>query len=370
MRVALDLRCLETASGTRGIGRYARELARACLAQAPSGWSFLGLSWSGLATTLGLEDVRCPPPRRGIGWTDRWLLPPLFRKHEVDLYHSTAYALPRGRAAGVALVLTVHDLVADLHPRALSMRHRLALRRTFGSARAAHRVVAVSETTRRALIARYPVQEERVVTVPNGVAPAFGPAAQGSPGPSGFPRPFLLYVGGFDPLKNVPFLLRVLRRLQDAAPEMHLVVAGEEGPRRLEILRAASDLGLTSRIHAPGFVSDEHLASAYAEASAFVFPSLYEGFGLPPLEAMAAGCPVVSSPAGALAEVLGEGAILREPEDPEVWARELLALYRDLSLRAACVRAGASRAARFTWEATARSTLDVYRQAREEAGHP
>ncbi len=366
MRIVLDLRCLDTASANRGIGRYARELAMSCLAQAPPEWEFFGLSWSRAGSRLGLLDIRCPSPRRGIGWTDRWVLPSVLRRHGADLYHSTAYALPVAGAHGVALVLTVHDLAADLHPRTLSLRHRLAFRRTYRSARAAHRVITVSEATRRALIDRYPVNEERIVAVPNGVARAFtsGDRPRIS---SGFPLPFLLYVGGLDPLKNVPFLIRVLRRLHQDVPDLHLVVVGEEGPRKGDLERIAAGEGVSSRVEAVGFVEDERLAAAYGEASAFVFPSRYEGFGLPPLEAMAAGCPVVSSPAGALAEVLGDGAILREPDDPEGWAQAILPLLRVPAERSERVRAGFRRAARFTWESTARRTLAVYEGAVLEA---
>jgi glycosyltransferase involved in cell wall biosynthesis len=361
VNVLLDLRCLETPSAQRGIGRYARELALALPRAAPE-WRFSALSWAGVGAALGVADVRYPGPRRGIGWADRWILPRLLRERGVDLYHSTAYALPTARTAGTALVLTVHDLVAELFPHALSLRHRLAFARTFRSAAAAQRVVTVSETTRRDLLARHALVPERVVAVPNGVSLRFrGPAA--SPAPSGFPRPFVLYVGGLDPLKNVLFLLDVVARAREESCDVHLVVAGEEGPRRRALALAAGRRGLSARVHAVGYLADDRLAAAYREALAFVFPSRYEGFGLPPLEAMAAGCPVVSSPAGALAEVLGDAAILCDPTNARPWASAIAMLLRDPAARGARVAAGVRRAASFTWERTALETLAVYRSA-------
>lgn len=362
MRILIDLRCLETASAGRGVGRYTREIVAALRPILPGGWRLAGLSWGDPATALGIERVPYRGPRRGIGFADRVLLPPLLRREGFGLYHSPVYALPRAGLRGVRLVLTVHDLAADVHPEGLSLRHRAAFRRTFRSARGADRVIAVSGTTRRELLERYEIDPARVVVVPNGVSPALA-APRGEGRPARWPRPFVLYVGGLDPLKNVEFLLGVVARCRRGGIGVHLVAAGEEGPRREGLLGAARAQGLEGAVVAPGRLTDEELAEAYREAAAFVFPSRYEGFGLPPLEAMAAGCPVVASPAGALREVLGGAAQLVEPDDEAGWAEAIAALLGDEDLRRARVAAGAERAARYTWEESARRTLDVYRAA-------
>ncbi len=365
VRILVDLRCLETASGSRGVGRYARELVRALPAAAPAGWEFAALSWSGVGAGLGLRDIRYPGPRRGIGIADRFLLPSLFRREGIGLYHSPVYALPAGGAQGTALVLTVHDLVAEVFPDALSWRHRQAFRRTFRSAAAAQRVITVSATTRRDLVAHYPLDEARIVPVPNGVASALTepPPAAAVATPS---RPFVLYAGGLDPLKNVSLLPRVLSRCRERGLRLALVLAGEEGPRRHALLRDAGALGVQESVEFLGYVDDGTLAALYRAALAFAFPSRYEGFGLPPLEAMAAGCPVVSTPCGALPEVLGDAALFAGPDDVDAWTGAIERLAVDPAGRARWISAGRERARAYTWARAARETVEVYRQALEE----
>ncbi len=366
--ILVDLRCLETPSGPRGVGRYTRELARALPAAAPAGWELAALSWSGKGAALGLRDVRYPGPRRGIGIADRFVLPPLFVRERIGLYHSPVYALPTTAARRTALVLTVHDLVAEVFPDALSWRHRQAFRRTFRSASAAHRVITVSETTRRDLAARYPLDEARIVPVPNGVGEALGAPSPADAAAAALPQPFVFYAGGLDPLKNVPLLLRVLARCRERGRPIVLVVAGEEGPRRDALLREAGALGVRDAVRALGHVDDAMLAAVYRAALAFVFPSRYEGFGLPPLEAMAAGCPVVSTPCGALAEVLSDAAQFAGPDDVDAWVGAIEVLAAEPASRARWVAAGRQRARGFSWARTARETVEVYRQALEEVG--
>ena len=368
MRILLDLRCLETGSAARGLGRHTRELARAVCGQAPAAVRMAGLSFEGNVTReLQLEDVRYPGPRRGITLSDRWLLPRLLRHVEIDLYHAPAFGVPARQPGGTALVLTVHDLIPEIFPGAVPLRARAAFRRIHRSARDADRVIAVSETTRRDLLARYPLPPERVVVVPNGVA---APFARARPGASRSPDPFLLYVGGLDATKNVPFLLEVLAEVRRQVPAMRLALAGETGPRREALVARARAAGLGEALDLLGFLDDGRLAAAYQEAAAFLFPSLYEGFGLPPLEAMAAGCPVVASPGGALPEVLGDAAWIAPFGDAAAWARAVVTLHRDIGRRRSLVDAGRAHAARYGWDRVGRETWEVYRSLLEPEPEP
>ena len=360
MRILLDLRCLETASAGRGLGRHTREVARAVRDAAPPAVRLAGLSFAGtISREMELEDVRYPGPRRGITFADRWLLPRLLRHEQVDLYHAPAYGLPGRGAPGTALVMTVHDLIADVLPETQSLRSRSAFRRIYRTTAAADRVIAISETTRRDLLARYPMPADRVVVVGNGVTETFAASGRGSGGrPS---EPFLLYAGGLDPSKNVPFLLDVLGEVRRDIPSMRLALAGETGPRREALRERARTLGLEKAVDFLGFVPDARLAAVCREAAAFVFPSRYEGFGLPPLEAMAAGCPVVASPGGALPEVLGEAAWIAPFDNAPAWARAVVTLHRDIGRRRAQVDAGRAHAARHTWARVGQETWGVYR---------
>ncbi|HET9299469.1 MAG TPA: glycosyltransferase, partial [Candidatus Polarisedimenticolaceae bacterium] len=254
MRILLDLRCLETGSAARGLGRHTRELARAVRVQAPAGVRVAGLSFDGkVARELLMEDVRYPGPRRGITWSDGWLLPRLLRHEEIDLYHAPAFGVPRGEAGGTARVLTVHDLIPEIFPGSVPLRARAAFRRIHRTALAADRVITVSETTRRDLLARYPVPAERVVVVPNGVA---APFAGARPGAGRSAAPFLLYVGGLDPTKNVPFLLDVLAEVRRQVPGMRLALIGETGPRREALAARARAAGLGDALDLLGFLDD------------------------------------------------------------------------------------------------------------------
>jgi glycosyltransferase involved in cell wall biosynthesis len=262
-------------------------------------------------------------------------------------------------------VLTVHDLIADLLPATVSLRARAAFRRTYRTVAVADRVIAISETTRRDLLARYPIAEDRVSVVPNGVAAPFAlpPGGRGE----GRADPFLLYAGGLDPSKNVPFLLDVLVEVRRHIPSMRLALAGETGRRRDALRARAGALALTGAVDFLGFVDDARLARAYRDAAAFVFPSLYEGFGLPPLEAMASGCPVVASPGGALPEVLGDAAWIVPLGSVPAWARAVVTLHRDVGRRRAQIEAGRTRAARYSWERVGRQTWAVYLSILEPA---
>ena len=285
----------------------------------------------------------------------------------LDVFHGPNYLLPaqRGRAA---LVVTVHDLSAlrhpEWHPARRALMHRVALRRTV---HAVDHVITVSETIRAEVIADLGLPPERVTAIHHGPTPGFLPRRPTDLKPlldrwGLAPREYLLFGGAIEPRKNLTRLLEALASLrgrrQDIPP---LVLAGPPGWRNREIRRRMAAAGPRARYvgHLPG----EELAVLMAGCAAFVMPSLYEGFGLPVLEAMASGVPVITSRGGALQEVAGDAAVLVDPQDRESIAAGIARVLDDAPLRDSLVHKGLGRAAQFSWERTARETLRVYERA-------
>jgi glycosyltransferase involved in cell wall biosynthesis len=273
---------------------------------------------------------------------------------------------PRGPWARVT---TVHDLIPLRLPRLVPARHRWAVRLLLGAAlRRAARVIAVSAVTREEIVARYRLPPGRVVVVPEAAAAHFTPPSAAAVAVArsryGLGRPYLLSVGLLEPKKNVAALLEAVARLRraggwDPTTELVLVGAPGWGP---DPGRRSRALGLDGLVRFVGPVPDADLPALYGGALGFAFPSLWEGFGLPVLEAMACGTPVVASNRGALPEVTAGAALLAEPTPPAL-AEALAQLIADGALRERLRAAGLARAAQFSWERTARETLAVYRAA-------
>jgi glycosyltransferase involved in cell wall biosynthesis len=217
--------------------------------------------------------------------------------------------------------------------------------------RRADRVLVGSEWTRSDLVERYRIPEAKVVLTPYGVDPLFG-----QEGPVRNGGRYLLFVGGLQPRKDPGTAVDALARLD---PGLRLVFAGPSLRESRELVAHVRKLRLNSRVEFTGYVRKSELAALYRGASAVVLPSLYEGFGLPLLEAMASGTPVVATTAGALPEVAGDAAVLVEPGDPEGLAA---GVEQALAERERLVAAGLERSRRFSWADTARRTLAVYEE--------
>lgn len=279
-------------------------------------------------------------------------LPRLLRRLRPAVAHFN-YVIPpgyRGRS-----VVTVHDLSFERLPELMPLRDRLLFRTLVPrSVARADRVLAVSEWTKRDLVERYGVAEEKVVVTPNGVDEIFRPNGRAPERP-----PYALFVGALQPRKDPLTALHALALLDD---DLGLVVVGPEKRGADEVRAAVRRLGLDSRVEFAGHVELEELAALYRGAACLVFPSRYEGFGLPVLEAMASGTPVVAAATGALPEIAGNAAILVEPADPAALAG---GIERALADRERLVAAGLERARAFNWADTARRTLGVYRELTE-----
>ena len=347
-----------------GIGTYVRELW-AELQEAPgvevvpfrSTWpTDRRVSWTvpmGGVTT-GRHSIRYPL------W-DLAGLPQLPRSlADCDVIHATNHvAVPPARP-GQALVATVHDLAFERFPDAFPARWRWLYRAGVRAAcRRANAILVPSRATAADLAARTDVDPSRVV-----VTPLAGSTPIGTGDPSatlesmGIAPPFVLFVGTVEPRKNVSRLIRAFRRLSGDVPHT-LVVAGPLGWKVGDVL---AELGNADRrVEHTGAVSSEQLDALYRGADVLCYPSLYEGFGLPVLEAMQRGLPVVASTTAALAEVAGDAALLVDPTDEEAIAGALRRVLGDRSFAEDLRRRGLERAATFSWERTAAATLDAYR---------
>jgi glycosyltransferase involved in cell wall biosynthesis len=267
-------------------------------------------------------------------------------------------------------VVTLHDLAFLLQPGTHSVASRAYYAATGESVRRAERVIAVSQRTASDAVRLLGVDPSRVRVVHEAAAPGFSPRSRDDlprlAAKLGFDanpdRPYVLFVGTLEPRKNLPLLLEafgLLRRRVDA----QLLLVGARGWLDEPIFAAHARSGVGDAARFVGTLGEEDLAVLYSHAAVFALPSLYEGFGLPVLEAMACGAPVVSSNAGPLPEVAGDAAVLLKPEDPDAWAAAMLRVITTPRLAEDLRARGFARAKTFSWERTALATRDVYREA-------
>lgn len=286
----------------------------------------------------------------------------------VDLFHGTNHMAPPW--SPVPTVITLHDLTALTMPHHHNWRNRLlSVPQMLASVRRATRLIADSQSTADDL-ARLPgVDPARIHVIPLAPAPGLAPAtpasirevAQRLRLPD---EKFLLFLGALEPRKNVVTLIRALAELRAAGDDQtRLVIAGAQGWRNDDVWQEVRRLGLQQGVHVLGYVPAHDLPALYGAATALVYPSLFEGFGLPPLEAMACGTPVVCSNTSSLPDVVGDAALMVDPLSAAALAGALRRVLDSADLRATLRAAGLARAALFTWERTARETLRVYRDA-------
>jgi glycosyltransferase involved in cell wall biosynthesis len=337
----------------------------------------------------GLGDWPSNFRLRSVPISDRWLnilwqrlrlpVPIQWLVGRLDLFHSPDFVLPPlGRTPAV---LTVHDLSFLRVPEHFVPSFRVYLEEAVPRAVSRARLIlADSESTRRDLGELLDVTQERVIVLYPGVESRFQPIEEEAVLQSvrdlyHLPRHFILGLGTLQPRKNFDGLLRAFKRLlahqngENGLERLQLVIAGGSGWMYEETLDLVEQLGLGRRVRFIGFVRDEDLPALYTLSSVFAFPSWYEGFGLPILEAMACGTPVVAADNSSLPEVVGDAGLLVNAGDCEALSQSLYRLLTEQALRGWLAKAGRERAHRFTWEGAAQQLLDVYhRLARKEPG--
>jgi glycosyltransferase involved in cell wall biosynthesis len=282
----------------------------------------------------------------------------------LDIFHSTDFVLPPVRQART--ILTVHDLAFMRLPQCAEASLRAYLNKVVPrSIERADLVLADSQSTKSDLIELLGVSPDKIEVVYAGVERRFRPmegeiALQRAKKRYGLDFPFILSLGTLEPRKNFSGLIEAYALMGDK--ELKLVIAGGRGWLYDGVFARVEELGLEDKVIFPGFVADEDLPALYNLAELFVFPSLYEGFGLPPLEAMACGTPVVTSDRPSLPEVVGEAGLMVEATDSEELAEAMERVLTDENLRRERREKGLKQAERFTWEAAAGKLLDVYRR--------
>jgi glycosyltransferase involved in cell wall biosynthesis len=326
---------------------YIRELLRELAGRSPD-LRLAAVTRHPELVPAGIEAIELPARHQLLRMT--WQLPRLLRKLRPRVAHFQ-HALPLGYSG--PSVVTVHDLSFERDPSLMRPRDRLVFRTAVPrSARRASRVIVVSEQTKRDLIELADVPAERIVVVPNGVGAQFSPD-----GPEANGQPYALVVGSLERRKDPLTAIEGFALLESS--DLRLVFAGPDRGDGSAAREAAARRGLEQCVEFKGHVPDEELAALYRGAECLVFPSRDEGFGLPLLEAMASGVPVVATRAGALPEIAGDAAILVEPGNPVELAG---GIERALADRERLVAAGFVRVKQFSWAETAERTLAVYRE--------
>ncbi|HEX78030.1 MAG TPA: glycosyltransferase family 4 protein [Dehalococcoidia bacterium] len=295
-------------------------------------------------------------------------------RHAGQVVHFPSQHFGRyGLLLGRPFIITVHDLVRICFPFSKeSLPERVGLRLDVLGLRRATHIIAVSASTKADLVSYLGIPEARISVIYNGVdCQVFKPM----PGRR-LPFPYLLYVGSERPRKNLGTLLTAFATLKSQAsapPDLKLVkvgIAGRSDEFRRATLGEVARLGLGKDVIFAEYVSDEELSAYYSSAIALVMPSLYEGFGLPLVEAMACGCPVIASDRSSLPEVAGDAALFVDPGDSQGLAQLMHRIITEPALREKLIEKGFKRVQRFSWDRTAQETLQVYHKVEAEVGIP
>lgn len=362
LRVGVDGRAF--GSPAAGVRRYVRGLTSALALDEHVQMVALGGARDDIPRELEYVAEAAHPPSN-LGWTLVGL-PRAAARARVDVMHAPAYTAPFWAPAPV--VLTIHDVSYERHPEWYPYR-RDGIRRAFyrRSARSAAHILTDSEFSAGEIVEAYGIPRDRVTVAPLGVSSSFAPSgADLSPElPAGITYPYLLHVGDLHERRNLAVVVDAVleaRRHFGALPALSLVLAGVDRGIGDELCAIAAEADAREAVILLGTVGDALLDTLYRGAAALTYPSRYEGFGLPLLEAMASGTPVIASRAASIPEVVGDAGILLDPDDVAAWTDAIVKVVNDDHLRAEMKARGLARAATFTWTRTASTTLDVYRR--------
>lgn len=306
-------------------------------------------------------------PLQRIVW-EQLIQPVALAQLRPDVYHAPAYVAPL--LTRQPTVVTVHDLSFIRFPESLSTSRRSYLQTlTRLSCQRAAQVIAVSQSTAQDVMALLKIAPEKITVAISGVnldefRPLETAQIERFRQQQGLPRRFLLHLGTLEPRKNLPMLLRAYAALpQSLRDEVHLVLAGGKGWDYQAIFETVENFHMAAHVHFPGYVEKDHLPLWYNAADALVYPSIFEGWGLPVVEAMACGRPTLVSDVSSLPEAAGETGLKLPPDDESAWTEALRQAITDADWRAKSGQAGLTRVQQFTWQAAATATVHAYQKA-------
>src|SRR5438876_5666567 len=373
MRIGID--GLPLLTPLTGVGHYTLELARALSSLAPA--DEFQLLAPGTPPSAVAEKLN-----KALATNLRWVQPKTFNQYwwgaglplhlsrsSLDLFHGTNFEIPFWNKRPA--ILTVHDLYSLLHPKkhekrlARRARWRLPL-----MVKSAAMIITPTESVKRELCGQLGTDPGKFAVTPEAPRSVFKRMEREKTLETrrrlGIRDDFILFVGTLEPRKNLLTLARALDEILRTTPlSPQLVVAGKQGWLMNDFFSFIKEAGLGDHIHLTGYLDDDDLRALYSSCSVFVYPSLYEGFGLPPLEAMACGAPVISSRIPAIVEAVGNAACLVNPQNVQELAGAIVSLLDDKQAREQLSLSGLERVEDFSWERTARCTLEVYRNALE-----
>lgn len=368
MHIGIDATALPHQPG--GAGNYIIHLIRA-LASLSNEYQF-----TIFAHHSGRDLIDSPPssrmnwvlvpdksPARRLVW-EQVTFPRLVRQSRVGLLHSLHYTRPLFLAC--SSVVTFHDMTFFLYPHLHTRSKRIFFPSAIRlSARLADALIAVSENTKNDAIRLLGVPGDKITAIPHGVGEEFHPITDARLLDDirlkfSLPQDFILNVGVVEPRKNLTLLLKSYQQLHSQGISLPLVIVGGLGWMYEDVFRQVESLGIKEQVYFTGYVPDHDLPIIYNLARVFVYPSIYEGFGLPPLEAMACGTPVITTAVSSMPEHVADAGILIPPQDENALTNALQKLINDSTLQEELSSKGPERASQFTWKRTAQETIKVY----------
>lgn len=361
MKIGIDVR--ETANEKTGKGYYAFHLVKALLSLDNKNEYIL---YSNQEIYFDNATIRIIN-KKGLFWHKK-VLSDIYKSGIEIFIAPTSYIIPAlHNPEKVKILMTVHDLIAFLYPKNHNKKAVLTEKLTLARAlKKVKKVLSVSENTKKDLIKLFHIKENKIEIIHNAASDSFGivedDLCEEMRKEKGLPKEFIFSVGTLEPRKNYGTLIEAYAKIKAHHQDTKLLIAGKKGWKSESIFEKVEKLGLKNDVIFIGYVTEDELAKLYNLATVFAYPSLYEGFGIPPLEAMKCGCPVVTSNISSLPEVVGDAALLINPNSAEDLANALHKLLSDPSLQEDLKAKGLDQHKKFSWETSARKLLAIINQ--------